>query len=260
MPVTLQSAQGYPKVEKNASGVAVAEKQYAVDTTYAAFAGALAALGAANANEATALVESLHIEPMSNATWWQADIKYKSPNFRKGPDAYRDEGETEYTLEDGGLDTPIERHANYRTVWNYSLAKDPGSTKTYAGYAGATNTLAPDQDAFRWIKDTSELPTTPAGVRWTIIVNKTKPGVESFTRPAPVVSMKKYYAGRAAAETAAGSYTTGTIATPASAFGITGGSWLIMSKRVYADGKYWIAEVRYQHDAEGWDTDIYPAA
>ncbi len=263
MPVTLKSRNGFPKVNKNSSGVAVHDVKWATGCTYADFAAAVAALGATNAYETTALLESLKIEQDdSGGTWWTCDLSYKSPTFKAGPEAYRAEGETEYTLEDGGLDTPIERHSSYRTVWNYDLAQKPGSTATFSGYAGATSRTdgSYSRADFRWIKDTSELPAELSGERWEIIATKTKPGVESFIRPSPVVVMRKFYAGKSAADTAAGDYTTGTIATPGSTFGITGGSWLIMSKRVHQEGKYWVAEVRYQHDAEGWDTDIYPAA
>lgn len=254
---TLTREAEYPRIEDNASAPRVTDCVFGTSCAYADFFAALPALGATSpwsTSAANCFLVDRNIRRSVCGDTWRAELVYRPQDARSG---VRAEAETEYTLEDGGLDTPIENHASYRTIWNYHLSAAPGVTAGFAGYASATDTLPADQSLYRWIKEPTELKEADGGGTWSIVANKTKPGVESFIRPAPAVVMRKYYAGKTSADTAVESYTVGEIQAPGKTFGITGGSWLIMDVGVVPDGRYWVATVRYQRDAEGWDTDIY---
>lgn len=257
MPTVLTREAEYPRVEDNASAPRVTDCLWGTSCTYADFFAALPALGTTSAWGTTAsncFLVDRNIKRGIAGDMWRAELVYRPRDARSG---VREEAETEYTLEDGGLDTPIENHPSYRTIWNYHLSGAPGVTAAFTGYLNATDTTPASQSLYRWIKEPTELKEADGGGTWTILVNKSKPGVDSYIRPAPAVVMRKFYAGKTSADTAVESYTVGEIKAPGNAFGITGGSWLIMDVGVVPDGRYWVATVRYQHDSKGWDTDIY---
>lgn len=171
--------------------------------------------------------------------------------------SYASDGVSEYTMEDAGQEIPIDmkkkseqfRFTNYRTKMNYVLAAKKGVTAAYDGWSDdqTTEISSANADKYRWCKDASDVPDG-----WYVLKGKTK-RIESVLVPAPVVVETTRYATYNSA--VAKRLRPGVKATPAKTFGETG-EWLVMSSNVYADGKKWVCQTRYQN-ADEWDGDFY---
>lgn len=265
MPVTLVRPPGYPKVTDNPGGDSVLFDRYTHSadstTTLATFRAALPAVGATHPDMAGVFLVNREItRDPSSPLWWTADLRYESTAALNGsPTAFRADGEEEYSVDDGGVEKPLELKNNYRTKWNYHLACATNGASTPSWYADATNILisAADATAFKWLRDGNEAPMKQDGTYWTIIAPKTKPGVESWTSPAPVINYKKYFYGEANASAFIAGYQVGDRGTPGETFGMVG-DFLILNVNLEPSGRYWIGIVKFQNNRSGWDSDLYP--
>ena len=160
-------------------------------------------------------------------------------------------------LEDGGLQRPLEFHADYRTKWNYHLAMKEG-TSTHSAWATATDVTLSEADAKikRWIKEPTE-----AQAEWKILSGfaKTKPGVDQFISPSPVVRQFKRYCTEPEAFAASLDYPVGTVYKSTGNITLTGMVWLVMSSGYAFDGLYWRHIMTMQASSQ-WDEDLYGAS
>ena len=106
-----------------------------------------------------------------------------------------------------------------------------------------------------WTQDTP--PSVEGNGKWWKLEDRTKPEIESFVLPSPVIQERKHYKSKKSASTAAS--TVGKIETPDETYGKTGGQWLVMSATVQRDGKRYLVEKMYQW-ANSWDSDLYASA
>jgi hypothetical protein len=165
------------------------------------------------------------------------------------------EGQAEYSLDDGGLEKPIETHPSYKTCWNYYLAKiTTEAADSFTDWDLQTGLLIASNyvESFRWVKGQSDCPEG-----WVICQDAKKPGVESYLMPAPVVQESIPYSTESRAGAAAA--TMAKRLAPKKRFGLPDGAdhWLVVSASVRKDGRYWVATKSYQY-ADSVDADIYP--
>ena len=262
MPVSLTRLQGFPKVRDAEGGVTTVTDSYYDGSTasLSSFRAALPAIGATHPDIPSAFLVDRSTERGPHDGRWDAVLIYKTPSTSGGEaGSYRTEGETEFSLGDGGVTRMLEQATNYRARWNYHLARRPGVTGTFSGYATATSVdlTGADGTNYRWIRDPNELPVEQDGSRWEIAIPKTKPGSENFIQPAPVVTMKAFYKTTGAARTFVAGYTVGKKQAPTETFGL-GGEFIIINVECQPDGRYWTGVVKYQNDPRGWDSDLYP--
>lgn len=167
------------------------------------------------------------------------------------------DGVSEYTLEDSGQEIPIDMRTaegslwfgTYKTKMNYILAAKKGTTASWSGWTSATDTRMSEADAlkYRWCKDASDVPEG-----WYVMEEKTK-RIESVLIPSPVVVETTRYSTYN--EACGKQRPVGSKANPAKTFNYSG-EWLVTSSNIYADGKKWVCQTRYQN-AKKWDGDFY---
>ena len=164
-------------------------------------------------------------------------------------------GDVEYSCNASTFEKPLESRANYRTIWNHDLwAKNgvPVSVGTW-NYAIATDTVIPDalQGTVKW--GDSDAP--PEG--WHIAIARTKPGVQAFNYPAPVVSVTEYFKKRK--DAAAKVRKIGRLSAPGYCFGynIASKYWLINNSTMSREGRLWVVTTEHIYADTGWDEDLY---
>lgn len=164
------------------------------------------------------------------------------------------------SIEDGGLQKPLEFHPNYRTKWNYHLATKEGSTGASV-YADATTPQLSDANALlmKWVKEPSEAPIID-NKPWKPLAGytKTKPGVEAYIYPSPIVRESKRFYKFTRANGCAISYDVGTQYSTTAYPIYRGGAWLVTASNVTYDGVWYYANITYQWSSV-WDTELYGA-
>jgi hypothetical protein len=166
-----------------------------------------------------------------------------------------DSGKNMWTLTNGTLEKALETHPNYKKCWNNYLVMASGKTTPAWWETDGNDASLPDPSQFQWVKDLGSVDTQSIGLmKNCTVLNKKKPGVETYILPCPVVEATLYYSQAAKANTIAKN--VGKRLSPASKFGIVGGEWLVMESTVILQGKKYVATVRYQW-ADVWDHDIY---
>jgi hypothetical protein len=166
------------------------------------------------------------------------------------------------TMEDGGLQKPLEFRTGYLMKWNYHLAMAKG-TSSYANHGTATTPELSEANAevMKWVKEPSEAPIDPTDGPWKVGTGfaKTKPGVDSFVYPSPVIRESFRFVKVSDAWYKALLYTVGTVYTRTANIYLADYTWLVMSSGYSFDGAYWVTQVTYQ-GASTWDADLYGAA
>jgi len=143
---------------------------------------------------------------------------------------------------------PLQQHPDFLMNWVYDLYQNDASTAvTPAWHATATNGSDADGIEYAWAQQ-------PPGAGWRKIEDRTK-DADSYLVPRVTSISEKMYAGRSAA--GAGRVAVATIATPAEAWSVSGGSWLVIDSHVEPRGRGWVAVTTYLHSPAGWDTDLY---
>jgi len=205
------------------------------------------------------VVSDISAEPDVAQNMMFVTIKYGSPGSSGLPNAT--DGQTEWTLDDSGMEVPIDKKKkdgtpyfeNYYVRHNYSLA----AASAEAAGSSEVDTLWNNKKTidlsyenslkYKWLKDADSLPEG-----WTIVKEKTK-GIESVLQPSAVVVGTAKYTGYNSA--VANRKPIGKKVTPAKTFGITG-EWLVVSSSISKDGRRWVVTTRYQNAPE-WDSDYY---
>jgi hypothetical protein len=264
--MALKRQAGYPKLTRTGEGDVLTNLVYETGgVNLAAFLAMLPAIGAVSADLATVYLSDYEIatHPDHNS-WWFATLTYKSQQLY----AYlvRNDGDTEYELEDGGLRNPLPLHPDYKWCWDHHAVKrkDAAAWVDPCSYDSDIVQSEDGAQKYRWIDNLSELPVEPNGERWMVVLERKK-AFDEYIAAAPIVAMKKYYKTKATAIAACTAQAVGKLQVPGERFGIGGAApgdakeWLIISKGLLFDGKYWIMTVRYQW-ANPWDTEVYSVA
>jgi|OM-RGC.v1.009736350 hypothetical protein len=164
------------------------------------------------------------------------------------------DNDEEYLIDTDTLEKPLENHPDYETRWNYDLYQRNdlnGAVPTTPGWhSSATDTAITNSDpayVYQWAKSN-------LGDNWTCIQTRTKPGVEAYLVPSPVVTYRFWHSDKSTAEAAL--ETVGTKTDPGEKFGYTTEEWLVTRAHVEPDGKHWRATVEYTA-ADEWDGDLY---
>ncbi len=149
------------------------------------------------------------------------------------------------------FEKPIATHPNYRTYWNYCLARKIGCSDAFDNYQDATGVLVADAENFKWISAPNSLPEN-----WKIVTERGKPGVEAYLYPSSVIQEKRYFSSSSSADNALAD--VATLNVPAKRFGLSNGSehWMCMGASVQKEGKYWTATKTYQF-MDKWDEELY---
>lgn len=174
--------------------------------------------------------------------------------FQEDPaeDYYKD-GDATYNLNASTIEKPLEKHPNYKTIWNHDLWQKLGSPAFVFPYQEYTNTLLPP--IFReWVK-WSDGDAPPEG--WYIAAARTKPGVEAYIYPSPVVSVTRYYKKREKA--AIDVRRIASLQAPGFCFGYSQEriNWIISSSGMSRQGRLWTVTTEHMYASEGWDIELY---
>jgi len=167
------------------------------------------------------------------------------------------------TVEDGGVQRPLEFKTDYLMKWNYHLAMKKGTT-AHADFGTATTPVLSEADAAikKWVKEPCEAPIDPTDGPWKIYTGfqKTKPGVEAFLSPSPIVRESWRYAKKTVALAHIIDRTVGAVYnSTALPVDLWTGTFLLTSAGVHFDGGYWVLTYTYQQ-ASSWDSDLYGSA
>jgi hypothetical protein len=169
-----------------------------------------------------------------------------------GEDEYTD-GQIVYNMTASAIEKPLEKHPNYRTIWNHDLWQANVSLINTFDHTAATNTLIPSafQQYIKW----SDSDAPPEG--WHIAQVRTKPGVEAYLYPSPVVNATQYFDKRADASKLVRKI--GSLMAPGYCFGYSKDytKWIVNSSGMAKQGKFWTVTTEHMFASEGWDTDLY---
>ena len=173
------------------------------------------------------------------------------------------------SMEDGGVQRPIEFHKDYRTKWNYHLVMNKNET-TYSGFSTDTTPSMSQANStkFKWVKETSEAPVDNNGGKsepWMPPsgYTKTKPGVDSYIAPSPIVREFRRFAKLKDAWDAQAKRAAGVVFQKTANYFLEDWTWLTIASGLSFDGCYWNVTITYQGATKGtdqgqaWDVDLY---
>lgn len=169
-------------------------------------------------------------------------------------------GPKEHSLDVTVMAVPLERHANYRTNWNYCLAAK-GTDVTPAWWATATDPVltASQRANYRWVKTPNAV--SALGESWHLLKMPTM-NCESWLMPSyTITEFNRHCTLRDASWAAAAR--AGKICSPVLGdFGVGVANWLNLGGQIYPDGRRYVAKVTYKAspDPAGWDTTLYESA
>ncbi len=173
----------------------------------------------------------------------------------------------ELTTQD--IDIPLAEHEAYKLWWNYDLYCGYEVTNTLpAGFEPATadaainsgdKTPSSNVDAeaivsrYAWIKPGQK---PPEGKNLKKFMECTKPGVESYRRGVPIVTLVvKCRNLNAVIKHVSTNY---SVQVPKYTFGFSGGQWFSGGCSIKKNGRYWECRREYSHHSQGCDKDLYP--
>jgi hypothetical protein len=198
-------------------------------------------------------LQDIAFSPNDNQTHAFVDLTYAPNSGGAGVETSLRDGDPDYSLDGAMIEKAIDLRDGYLVNWNYNLAAKVGTTAVPSWWATATTTGNQTDPLYAWTKDDPPAAGSD-GIAFYQLRQKTKPGVELYQVPAPVVNERRWYTDKAAADSAAA--LVGTRGTPGDTFGRTTGEWLRMPNRLFLDGKRWQLEQPWQW-AESWDHDLY---
>jgi hypothetical protein len=208
---------------------------------------------------------------MNGPSYAKVVLSYvKSLETPSGSTAQRKDGGEEYSLEINYIEKPLETHPNYLTKWNYDLYQagltDAAISPTIPSWA---NTATDQSDTlgfsdsttnYRWAKNQPpNFQYKSKEYTWVKAKNRTKPGIEAYVYPQPVVVIRKYYKKLQSAIDVMASVPAGTKAVPAEQFGYDSDKdhWLYEPQGIYQDSGWWVLAGRFLYVDNKWDNDIY---
>ncbi len=189
--------------------------------------------------------------------------------FTKTPTRPRMDGAIYYDLDFNWVPKQLETHDNYRVKWNYNLYQrfanniavlSPSLPDWWSTATKQTDDLVigkTEPAEYQWGK------TRPASTTWNKvqydyhkIANMTKPGVEVYEIPQPVVTATSYWDTRDKAYAQLSIASMGDVVTVPDAVGVTGGEWLYKPMNVRDDGTWYVTTEKYFF-AVKWDGELY---
>ena len=188
-------------------------------------------------------------EPLAGDMVCEVNLKYQQRDENKDP--IPDSGIPVYSATTSTFEKPIATHPNYKTFWNYCLARKIGCTAPFNNYQEATGVLVADAENFKWVSDPNSLPDG-----WKIVTDRGKSGVEAYLYPSSVIQEKRFYTSMGRADNALAD--VAKLKVPPVRFGLSNGAehWMCMGASVQKEGEYWTATKTYQF-LDKWDEDIY---
>ena len=168
-------------------------------------------------------------------------------------------GEKSASLDGSMLSLPLETAEGYRTNWNHYLFAHPEIDTLPVWWQTARDPILDDKQAqcYAWGMTINDVPVIH-GMKWKILANPTKPGVNSrdigvYT----VTESAKFTSAEKAGEMVANKLNK--IGAPCITFGITGGDWKCDHATIAFQQDKWVATLTWTRsgDDTGWDRDLY---
>lgn len=178
----------------------------------------------------------------------------------KNKERSRRSGSIDYDFRINIIEKPLETHANYLVKWNYDLygwSSDTTAPSVPSWASTATNKSntngVPAADGFYW---SQSKPGDPKTGYWHKIQDRTKPGVEVYPLPQPVIMTRKYFKN----EEKAVAYLPSTISlgAPGKTYGwsSSNSNWLKFPQGITNDGEFFVAEIEHEY-GDSIDSDLY---
>lgn len=165
------------------------------------------------------------------------------------------DGDVIHTCNASTFEKPLEELSNYRTIWNHDIWIKNGAkvAGTNWDFKNETTTVVPAalQSVVKW----GDSDTPPEG--WYVGVAKTKPGVQAYNYPAPVITATSYFKRQIDAIVKLRSI--GRLSAPSYCFGYNTANkyWLINNSSMSRENKLWVVTTEHIYADGGWDQDIY---
>jgi len=174
--------------------------------------------------------------------------------FQENPaDDKHEDGDIEYSCSASTFEKALETKPNYRAIWNHDLWIKNGYTAGDIDPTTATNLyIAPAlQEYLKW----SDSETPQDG--WSIYKTRTKPGVQAYSYPAPVVTVTEYFKKRAKA--AAKLRHIGGLSAPVYCFGYHKDDkyWMVNNSSQQRQERLWVVTNEHIYADTGWDEELY---
>lgn len=185
---------------------------------------------------------------------------------RESISAQRKEGVDEYSLQINYMEKPLETSPNYRVRWNYDLYQSYSQDSSLMSIIPAWWETATEQSDtiasidYRWAKtQPPDFVENDKNYSWMKICDRTKPGVEAYQYPQPVVVASRFFKKKRKALQELANKIPGTRATPKELFDLPADVkyWLYQPSGLYPDGDYWVLKEEYLYVDNEWDGDIY---
>jgi len=179
-----------------------------------------------------------------------------------------EEGPYRQSLQTHCISMPLERHANYRTIWDHyvwvQVPADGSFGHTWEYKDKKTDTPFYDMNGRRyaWTKNCNayELPDPdPADHTWRFLDSPSKPGLshfEFFTYT--ITEMGEHSTAESAYWVIQQNLNTPKQKPILGSMGITGGEWKCDSASIEPNGKRWYTRLVWTWSPGGWDHDLYP--
>jgi hypothetical protein len=254
-PAGWTRSEGFPKIGGGTGGMTLEDEFFVTWNLFNVFTNIPRSGSRYNSRSVVPEIRQLvfsryAIRPSSNKGYAFVNLFYSTSDVK----VESKDDDPKFWLENNTTEIPLEKKGSYLTCWNYDLWYYQDGTEITdppAWWATATDredaTGYEEDGEYLWTQD------NPGG-KWTKLKDRTKPGVEAYRVPAPVVVEQRWYRDEKRAGTAA--QNVGFIVTPAETFGIVSGEWLLDSATVEEDGRRYLVTFRYVW-ASNWDDDLY---
>lgn len=190
------------------------------------------------------------------------------------PEDEQPDGEPIFEKISGGMTLPIERHPDYKTIWNHHLwgkgetddnddfSFTVDSSDLWNDWYTQSSTDIPEAQSgkFKW-REIDDQPESPDGDgnQWGIFREATKPRVEEWVIYGPQIRETTWFSKYQDAVDFSYGRERGIRRVPYRTFGFSSDDrlWLVMENPITPDGERWRVETLYQFSIDGWDTDVY---
>jgi len=259
---TFEQVEGFPKARVSKDGRA------ATDMVWGTWADVLAAentyiIGSECPFDNQLVLESMDKERKKDGNRGLLTLNYAMEGTGGN---IVDSGQEEFSAESIGSQESLETlpTTKYKMKWNNQLIKKKGATD----FSDPDDTLREIPNSTykdnKWIRWDEQCPD-----QWEVQQKATKPGINTYVSPKPVIHESRFYSDAKKAGAALGN--VGKTKAPGQTFGLPATSsknqqavsrptFLIVGTQISKEGRKWAVRTDYQYSESGWDTDIYEAA
>lgn len=183
----------------------------------------------------------------------------------------RKDYDTVFELDIEYISKPLESAEKYACIWNYDLYH----ARKASEFTSSSPVLPAGLDNIKVTHDLdfpfmfSQTQPSPSKYKasdaedekeelynWVLVLQREKPGVESYYYPRPVIREKIYF--RKEKKAIENLTIAGKLKAPKETFGYSG-QWLAMPDGIRKEGKYYVTVNMYKY-ADEWDDDLYEGA